>query len=779
MWVTGKFAFGALLVAAACVQADDLDTIRERRKPFVVASAAVIDLTQAPSWLESLTEDGTWPDVNYAAGCPAQRSNWPAQLHWQRIVALASIYEGAYAQGALESLAGNSSVLDATLSAMDWWFQRDFTASDCLANGGATGSNCPCDTPGLWNTNWFSNVILIPRLVGQSCILLLPHLSDDELTTCISMTARAFSTFGTGAGFLAGANILDIASIGVSSGVLSNDTAIVADAFSRINAEVVVHPEVKVDGIKPDGSFSQHTGIIYNGNYGKDYTNDVLQLATESAGTEFESPSASRLAFVTLLNGTRWMIYENTKTNVLHYDFSVVGRFIAFAVDDLDRTAAISSILLNITQIDQLGDLWEDATLQSVAKQLDSSTGTANIGGLKGNRMFWSNDFMVHRGNNYVTSLRMFSNRTTNTECVNLANPLGFHLSDGTVYTHLDGTEYEDIAAAWDWNLIPGTTTDYGGTPLSCDTISKSGLESFVGGVSDGGRGIGVMRYTNPTTKALSWQKAWFFVDGDAQHVMVNSISSSTPGLDVYSVLDQRRFSGNIWVDAQKVKPDTGADAQRVQNFTHPETLIHGGVAYVFEDTPAARTLSVSAGPRSGNWSSLGTSTQPPTTVPLFAAWIHHPADQLSSPLAYTVFPGVSDNDALCDAMEKVDLTPLANEPTHMGLWDAKRRVAYGVVWSADAPALVLPSLLNLGGLTIGADQPLVFIANFGSLDIRKWTLTVADPTQSLTSATITLAWKTGSALPPQWGLSIAKKISVSFPQGANAGSSATVKVLH
>ena len=30
--------------------------------------------------------------------------------------------------------------------------------------------------------------------------------------------------------------------------------------------------------------------------------------------------------------------------------------------------------------------------------------------------------------------------------------PLGFHLSDGTLYTYLHGNEYEDIAAAWDWN---------------------------------------------------------------------------------------------------------------------------------------------------------------------------------------------------------------------------------------------------------------------------------------------------------------------------------------
>jgi len=72
------------------------------------------------------------------------------------------------------------------------------------------------------------------------------------------MTSRSFSVFGTGESFLAGANILDIASIGVAAGILSGNTTKVGLAFEHINAEIVVHPEPKVDGIKPDGSFSQH-----------------------------------------------------------------------------------------------------------------------------------------------------------------------------------------------------------------------------------------------------------------------------------------------------------------------------------------------------------------------------------------------------------------------------------------------------------------------------------------------------------------------------------------
>jgi hypothetical protein len=37
-----------------------------------------------------------------------------------------------------------------------------------------------------------------------------------------------------------------------------------------------------------------------------------------------------------------------------------------------------------------------------------------------------------------------------------LTKALGFHLADGTLYTYLLGDEYEDIAAASGWNLIPG-----------------------------------------------------------------------------------------------------------------------------------------------------------------------------------------------------------------------------------------------------------------------------------------------------------------------------------
>lgn len=190
-----------------------------------------------------------------------------------------------------------------------------------------------------------------------------------------------------------------------------------------------------------------------------------------------------------------------------------------------------------------------------------------------------------------------------------MLEPFGFHLSDGVLHTYLRGNEYE--STAWDWNFIPGITVDYGATPLNCDGAATSGVEAFVGGVSTGQCGVAAMRYTNPTRQtALHWQKAWFFLQHDVQHVMVSGVASSS-GTPVYTVLDQRLHNGSIMVD--------GSAQRQSMNSTIALSLWHGDVGYSF---PKPASLSAQFGIKTGNWSSIGTSTQPASTVVLFVAWI-------------------------------------------------------------------------------------------------------------------------------------------------------------
>jgi hypothetical protein len=67
---------------------------------------------------------------------------------------------------------------------------------------------------------------------------------------------------------MAGANILDIAKIGIDQAVRVSNEKLVKEAYGRTHEQLVVEPDLRSDGIKPDGSFGQHLGLMYNGNYG-------------------------------------------------------------------------------------------------------------------------------------------------------------------------------------------------------------------------------------------------------------------------------------------------------------------------------------------------------------------------------------------------------------------------------------------------------------------------------------------------------------------------------
>ena len=115
----------------------------------------------------------------------------------------------------------------------------------------------------------YTQVIGAPVLIGDSCLFIgTSALTSSQLGNCTRILERSFATFGSGKSFLAGANILDIAKTGIAWGLLANNASAVADGYARVHAEAVVHDSLRADGIRGDGSFGQHEGIIYNGNYG-------------------------------------------------------------------------------------------------------------------------------------------------------------------------------------------------------------------------------------------------------------------------------------------------------------------------------------------------------------------------------------------------------------------------------------------------------------------------------------------------------------------------------
>lgn len=103
-------------------------------------------------------------------------------------------------------------------------------------------------------------------------MLLNTSLTSVELSYCVNITYRAYDTlfYKLPISALTGANTLDVASIGIDLGLLTYNTTMVSQAYGRAHDEVVVQNGTYADGIRADGSFGQHQGILYNGNYGID-----------------------------------------------------------------------------------------------------------------------------------------------------------------------------------------------------------------------------------------------------------------------------------------------------------------------------------------------------------------------------------------------------------------------------------------------------------------------------------------------------------------------------
>ncbi|CAE6373107.1 unnamed protein product [Rhizoctonia solani] len=726
----------AVLSRTTLTRANDIQTLYDRR---VVAINSSTDASRSKidGLLSTLQANGTWPSIDYTSGCNSQRSSWPPINHWNNVLSMAVAYKGK-----TDGYYNDPELLSAIRLAMGFWFANEMgTIGDgtCMDREYLQPNNCPCGTPGLWGANWASNVMHVPKRVGQTCNTLRSELTESELGNCTLITSRAFSPFYRQQypTYLTGANVLDISVIGLDAGLLeknrTGNATRITDAYQIAQNEVSIHPGVRVDGIKPDGSFQHHGGVLFDGNYGKDFSNSFLALELLARGTQFQANGTVQDIFGYHLDGSRWMTFTNTLTKVVHWDFSVIGRYISYPVADSTRASA--GLQMNLQNVAELGNAWGQQGLIEFGTVLKeaASRSSVNAAKLTGNRVFWSSDYVVHRTNQSVTTLKMLSNRTTTSRCTNSEGPYSFHLSDGVVYTFTTGAEYEDIFAALDYNIVPGITTDYNGTVLQCETVGQNGVDPYAGGVEAEDVGMAAMRYINPLSKAFGFYKAWFFFPDNVQHVLVSNveqtnINSTSP---VYSVLDQRLRSGDIYID--------GCPVSESLNETEAKSLWHAGTGYTFPTiNGCAGRISVGLDTRTGDWKKLGVSETVATPKDIFTAWIPHQKLTLDpspnatdsgpgkySPAEYSVFLDTASYEEFEDKASRLRPRTVANTDTVSAAIDLSATILGAAFWKAGGGFFTVKDM----GIKFEVDRNVIVMVKFDDESHTGGTISVADPT--------------------------------------------------
>jgi chondroitin AC lyase len=550
---------------------------------------------ESSSFLKSLREDGTWPDIEYDGD---RQPGFRAFPHVERMARMAWDFR---TPGETQ---GRPELAVAFRKALSAWVRLGLKPKH----------------------EWFYTMG-VPLSLSRSLVLMRKQLSPEEIRAAVPLLRVSLKDgkYVYGGHPATGANLAWSAGPALIGALLAGETS-AADHAARALAE-----EIKItqgEGIQADFSFHQHGPLLYSGGYGGAFVGEMARWAYGLAGTSLAFPDAKvEILADTLLEGEQFMIRGDA------WDYGVVGREIARprqGARGLQRTAR------------QMAEAWPQKARDFEALRA-RILGETNAPPLIGNRMFWRTDYMAHARSGFQASARMSSTRIKSHESGNGENELGYHLGDGAFCLMRDGNEYRTVFPLWNWRQIPGTTVPQSKGPLPVLPWGKGseGGSPFAGGVSDGTNGVAGMILRRD---GLEGRKAWFFFE-DEILCLGSGIRGPELADPVYTTINQTLARGEIITSKGKLQ-----DSQ-VLELPTPGWFQHDGVGYGVLRGPVVRLTREK---RSGTWKKIQRLTaegDTPAEAEVFTAWLDHGSRPAKCEYAYAVLPEISTGDDFLDLL--------------------------------------------------------------------------------------------------------------------------------
>ena len=340
-------------------------------------------------------------------------------------------------------------------------------------------------------------------------------------------------------------------------------------------------------------------------------------------------------------------------------------------------------------------------------------------------------------------------------------------MSDGSLFVYNHGNEYHNIFPVWNWFLIPGTTVQLGTHTLTCSRTNFYGLESFVGGVTNGWYSTTVMNFTSNSVDRLKFRKGWFTF-GTVTVAMVNGLSVAsgvTP--NIVTTLDQKWISGNVVTSGSSLTaPAVTFPAETEKTDSSVSWLWHDSVGYVFPSNANSNTadnvpLTLSTKTRSGDWNSIG-AFNGPVSGKVFTATIRHNV----RPITYFIVlrSSLSQFQGSIQSMLN-DIGIISNTPFIMAAHQTSTK-STGIIFYA-AGTVFIPQR----NFSIKANAPCtIMISPVTATTIR---LSVSDPSQLRPNLVISISRAvtcTGCRAVTGW-----TDVAVTLPTGEWAGSTRSI----
>lgn len=445
--------FVSINFAWSSTEQDDINLIKSRYCSYYATIAP--DATTIKSYLDSLDLcTGGWCDIDYKSTIG---TGWRTKEHTKRTMQMAQYY--AKGNEGRTALFSREDLLSAIHSAWGYWFrERPY---------------CP--------TNWYPNVLSCPHELGISFMLMQDEMSVDEKRNSIEIVYKKSRLEKTGS------NLIYVANTALMHGLSHKDPALIHRAIDAISSTIFVAKDGE-EGIQTDYSYHLHGSQLQTGNYGREAIMMLAPFCEILNGTSFDFSRAQKDILLDLITkGFRWSLWNGSM------DINGSGR--QFGPEMLQQKGA--NILESSVKISVAANPDQKKEVEAMVKENSGSCKKS----LLGQKFFDKSDYVVHRRKGWAASLKMHSTRVQATEMSGNDNRKGFFAADGSLFTYVDGDDYENAPVLWDWCKVPGvtcyeTTDSHIVSPFKTrnygewDILNKS---NFVGAVTDGESGMASM----------------------------------------------------------------------------------------------------------------------------------------------------------------------------------------------------------------------------------------------------------------------------------------------
>lgn len=572
-----------------------------------------------------------------------------------------------------------------------------------------------CYTAKSQTDNWWTWEIGIPKDLIPALILIYDGLTEEQVMAYTETlyffqpdpfhegVINTASTHGQGYREAQGANIIDCSTTAVGLGALREDNELVylgmlASSQTFVIQNVEDSAQIAANGYNsgfyPDGSYLDHIKVPYLGAYGIEFMKGGAKIPSLLAGTPWKYPEQVQDNLESyIVEGFGNGMYKGMMLDCLK------GRSVSRPASS-NQAAGREAMMIILQIVDSFSQEAKETTLSALKAWLeedegfiDSLVGAENMAIKKKGKEILEDtsiqsniapvhksyplmDRVVHRTEDYLFALSMYSERIQNTEIMNDENRFGWHQNNGMTYIYDEDNQYTENY----WNTVnplrlPGTTVvpvnigtgkpDGSGFAQGGDFCSK---ESWVGGTSIGNYGVSGMSFSGETqgiagdapvsyAPDLKGKKSWFMFD-DEMVCLGAGITNKNMELPVETTIENKKLrkdgSNQLLVNGEKTEipvkeanvkelvertADVSGTSFEQVNWAHLEGNQSVGTGYYFPEENTE--IQVRRGQTTGSWKDVGTF-EGESTENYLEMWVDHGQNPENASYSYVLLPETS-----------------------------------------------------------------------------------------------------------------------------------------